>query len=141
VSNSFSDLTQAAVNYSQMEQALRILRQMKRLNRFVEHSEVNLFAKLFEAGDTPRILRYLEQVLSPIEARDPHQKTQLKKTLLCYMDNQHNIARTAEILGVHVNTVRQRLGKLHEIVGASDDPTSALELHVALRLDAIIGSA
>ncbi len=137
VSEPFSDLTQAAVRYAQIEQALRVLRKMNRLNRFVEHSQVNLFAKLFELGDTARIEKYIEQILSPIEERDPRQKTQLKKTLLCYIDSQHNIVRTAELLGVHVNTVRQQLDTLREITGGWDDPIAALELHVALRLDAI----
>jgi hypothetical protein len=137
LSDPFSDLTQAAVHYTQIEQALRVLRKMNRLNRFIEHSQVNLFAKLFEGGDASRIARYVQQILSPIEERDPRQKTQLKKTLLCYIDSEHNIVRTAEILGVHVNTVRQRLDTLREITGGWDDPISALELHVALRLDAI----
>jgi hypothetical protein len=137
VSDLFSDLTQASVHYSGIEQALRVLRKMKRLNRFVDHSQVNLFAKLFEAGDASRIARYVEQILSPIEERDPRQRTQLKITLLHYMDSQYNIVRTAKLLGVHVNTARQRLSTLREITGGWDDPVSALELHVALRLDAI----
>lgn len=140
VSDPFADLTQAAVQYGRIEPALRVLRKMSRLNRFVEYSQVNLFAKLFESGDASRIVRYLEQVLAPIKERDPHHKTQLKRTLLCYMDNQHNIARTAELLGVHINTVRQRLGTLREITGGWTDPVTALELHVALRLDSIIGT-
>ncbi len=140
VSEAFSDLTQAAVQYSRTDQALRVLRKMNRLNRFVEHAQVNLFAKLFETGDAPRIMQYMGNILSPIEERDPRQKTQLKKTLLCYMDSQHNIVRTAELLGVHVNTVRQRLGTLREITGGWDDPIAALELHVALRLDSIISA-
>ena len=60
-----------------------------------------------------------------------------RRRLLCYIDNQYNIVRTAELLGVHVNTVRQRLDTLREITGGWDDPIAALELHVALRLDAI----
>ncbi|HEY1747859.1 MAG TPA: helix-turn-helix domain-containing protein [Xanthobacteraceae bacterium] len=141
VSDSFADLTQAAVHYGQIESALRVLRKMKRLTRFVEYSQVNLFAKLFEAGDASRVVRYLERILLPIEQRDRRQKTELKKTLLCYLDNKHSIARTAHLLGVHINTVRQRLGTLREITGGWDDPVSALELHVALRLDAITSTA
>jgi PucR C-terminal helix-turn-helix domain/GAF domain len=140
MSDPFSDLAQAAVHYSRVEPALRVLRKMSRLTRFVEYSQVNLFAKLFGAGDASRIVRYLEQILAPVEERDRHHKTQLKKTLLCYMDNQHNIARTAELLGVHINTVRQRLGTLREITGGWGDPIAALELHVALRLDSIIAT-
>lgn len=137
VSDAFSDLSKAAVHYGQIESALRVLRKMRRLTRFVEYSQVNLFAKLFETGDASRIVRYLERILLPIEERDRRQRTQLKKTLLCYLDNKHNIARTAQLLGVHINTVRQRLGTLREITGGWDDPVAVLELHVALRLDSI----
>lgn len=42
-------------------------------------------------------------------------------------------------LGVHVNTVRQRLDVLREALGGWDDPIKALELHLALRLDAVLG--
>jgi len=138
VSDPFVDLTHSAMHYNRIEPALRVLRKMSRLARFVDYSRVNLFAKLFEAGDASRITGYLKQTLAPIDERDRRHRTQLKKTLLCYMDNQHNVARTAELLGVHVNTVRQRLGTLREITGGWDDPVAALELHVALRLDSII---
>jgi hypothetical protein len=141
VSDPFADLAQAALHYGQIEPALRVLRKMNRLTRFVEYSQVNLFAKLLETGDAGRVVRYVQRILSPIEERDRGGKTQLKKTLLCYMDSQHNIARTAELLGVHINTVRQRLGTLREITGGWDDPIAALELHVALRLDAITAPA
>jgi PucR C-terminal helix-turn-helix domain len=140
VSDAFADLIQAAVHYGRIEPALRVLRKMSRLTRFVDYSQVNLFAKLFEAGDASRIAGYLTQTLSPIDQRDRRHKTQLKKTLLCYMDNQHNVARTAELLGVHINTLRQRLGTLREVTGGWDDPVAALELHVALRLDSIIAA-
>jgi hypothetical protein len=140
VSDPFSDLTQAPVHYEQIEKALRVLRKMNRFNQFVDHSQVNLFAKLFEVGDASRIGRYLVEILSPIDEYDPDQKRHLKKTLLCYIDNQYNIARTAERLGVHVNTVRQRLDTLRDITGGWEDPISALELHMALRLDEIIAT-
>ena len=90
---------------------------MKRLDRFVEQSEVNMFAKLFEAGDARRLAIYLEEMLKPIDVNAPKQKDQLKRTLLCYFDCQHNIKLAATTLGVHVNTMRQRLETLREITG------------------------
>ncbi len=137
VSEPFGDLSQTASVYGRVRQAFRVLDKMKRLTRFLEQSDVNLFAKLFESGDASRIERYLEQTLAPIEERDPRRKTQLKRTLLCYFDCQFNIARAADMLDVHINTVRQRLDTLREITGGWDDPVAALELHVALRLDAV----
>lgn len=99
---------------------------------------MNLFAKLFEINDAARIAAYADDVLGPIDARAPRQKNELKRTLLVYFDSQHNIKRTAEMLGLHVNTVRQRLDALREITGGWDDPIKALEIHVALRLSAIL---
>ncbi len=54
-----------------------------------------------------------------------------------YFDNQHSIARTAAELGIHVNTARQRLDSLAEVTGGWNDPVAAMELHIALRLDAL----
>lgn len=49
------------------------------------------------------------------------------------------LSLTAGRLGVHVNTVRQRLDVLREVLGGWDDPVKALELHLALRLGAMLG--
>lgn len=138
LSEPFTDMAQTAAQYARLEQALRVLQKMGRLRRFLTQREVNLFAKLFEGGDAGRIARYARETLLRIDDRDPRQKTQLKQTLLCFFDCQYNIARAAEKLGIHINTVRQRLDTLRDITGGWDDPVAALELHVALRLDEII---
>ena len=72
----------------------------------------------------------------PVDANARH-SGQLKQTLLSYFDNRYNLTRVADALGVHINTVRQRLDTLRLATGGWDDPVKALELHVALRLDAI----
>jgi GAF domain-containing protein len=138
LSEPFGDLAQAASHFMRINNALRVLGKMKTLDRFVTQREVNIFAKLFEVNDASRIAAYADHVLSAIDARAPRQKDGLKRTLLVYFDTQHNIKRTAEALGLHINTVRQRLGALREITGGWDDPVKALELHVALRLSAIL---
>ena len=138
LSEPFGDLAQAASHFMRINNALRVLRKMKTLDRFVSQREVNIFAKLFEVNDASRIAAYADHVLSAIDARAPRQRNGLKRTLLVYFDTQHNIKRTAEALGLHINTVRQRLDALREITGGWDDPVKALELHVALRLSAIL---
>ena len=138
LSEPFGELAEAADHFTRVNNALRVLRKMKTLDRFVSQREVNIFAKLFEANDAARIAAYADHVLSAIAARAPRQKNELKRTLLVYFDAQHNIKRTAEALGLHINTVRQRLDALREITGGWDDPVKALEMHVALRLSAIL---
>lgn len=138
LSEPFADLTQAADHFGRVNNALKVLRKMKPLDRFVSQREVNMFAKLFEVNDAARIADYADHVLSQIAARAPRQTNELKRTLLVYFDAQHSVKRTAEALGLHINTVRQRLDALREITGGWDDPVKALEMHVALRLSAIL---
>ncbi len=137
-SEPFVDLGLAGERFLRLNRALRALRNMKQVDRFLDQSEVNMFAKLFEAGDEKRIAAYLQEALKPINAGSPRQQELLKRTLLCYFDCQHNTTLAAETLGVHVNTMRQRLETLREMTGGWDDPVKALELHVALRLHAIM---
>jgi hypothetical protein len=138
-SDRFADLSQAPAHLARMNRALQVLRNMKQLDRFVGQSEINIFARLFETGDARRMADYLRDLLGPIARASPKQQAVLKETLLAYFDRQHNLSRAAESLGVHVNTVRQRLDVRRDALEGWDDPMKTLELHVALRLDAILG--
>ena len=139
LSQPFVELAEAPRHFARMSQALQVLRNMKQLERFVSQTEVNVFAKLFEAGDAHRIAGYLQDLLGPIDRLPLKQRMILKQTLLRYFDCQHNLRRAADELGMHVNTVRQRLELLRTAFGGWDDPVKALELHLALRLWSILG--
>jgi len=115
ISEPFTDPGSAPDHFARLNQALKVLRKMMRMERFVDQSEVNLFAKIFEAGDAARLARYMQDTLASINRT--RQKTPLKQTLLCYFDSQHNLKRVADTLGLHINTVRQRLDTLRELTG------------------------
>lgn len=135
LSKPFQSLETCPATYREMAGALRTIRRITPLSRFLDHAEVGLFGRLFEQADPERIRDLVARRLAPIRARDPKGRAQLTATLLRYFDCQHNIARTAESLEVHVNTVRQRLDTLRHVTGGWEDPIAALELHIALRLD------
>ena len=134
LSDPFTDLKAASTRYAQLNKALQVLMKIKPLEHFIAQSQMDFFARIFETGDAVALARYMQQVLRPIEARAPRQAQELKRTLLCYLDGKYNLKRAADSLGVHINTVRQRLETLREITGGWDDPARALELHIALRL-------
>jgi hypothetical protein len=138
LSEGFVDLNEACQHFARAHHAFQVVRKMKTLDRFLSQNDVNMFAKLFEVGDASRLADYADHVLQQITKRAPRHAAELRKTLLAYFDAQHNITRTSEALGLHINTVRQRLETLREAVGGWDDPIRTLELHVALRLKAIL---
>ena len=140
VSDAFTDLGEACTRFKELSQALRVMLKMRSLHHFVAQSEINLFARLFETGEPANIANYMERILSPINDRSPRQAAELRKTLLCYLENKYNMQRTATALGLHINTIRQRLESLRQILGDWDDPIRALEIHIALRLASLVES-
>jgi DNA-binding PucR family transcriptional regulator len=54
--------------------------------------------------------------------------------LLTYFDSNQNAKVTAQRLQIHVNTVRQRLATIEDLLGHWGSASRALEIHIALRL-------
>jgi DNA-binding PucR family transcriptional regulator len=78
--------------------------------------------------------RYQECV-ARVADYDARKHTTLLHTLETYLSCGGNIARAAEQLYVHRNTLVQRLDKLQELVGLDPhDATHWLPLHIALGL-------
>jgi len=59
---------------------------------------------------------------------------ELAATLLAYFDCNQNAKTTAQRLEIHVNTVRQRLATIEDLLGHWGHASRALELHLAVRL-------
>ena len=72
--------------------------------------------------------------LAPLSGLPAGARTRLSDTLRAWLDHQGRIAPIAQVLHVHPQTVRYRLGRLRELFGeALDDPEVRFELELALR--------
>ncbi|MFL5885752.1 MAG: PucR family transcriptional regulator [Thermoleophilaceae bacterium] len=77
-----------------------------------------------------------ERALAPLEQLPATTRDRLRETLQAWLD-AHGHARTAaELLHVHVQTLRYRLAQLQDVFGDAvlDDPDGRLELALALRI-------
>lgn len=107
-----------------------------------EASRVRLFSDLGPRvrsleNQTPERLEYfVETTLGPLAAYDRERGERLLETLQVYLDADRSVGRSAEILFVHPNTLRNRLRKVEELLGLSLDSTDAL-VDVALALQAM----
>jgi hypothetical protein len=77
---------------------------------------------------------YADRVIGPLRRADQARGTSLVLTLLTYMDQGHNARAAARVLGVHVNTLHNRLESISALLPGWNDPGRGLEVHVALRL-------
>ena len=120
--------------YSTLRRALLVLSRIGIQRKILAQDELALYAVLFETHDQASLKRFLEVTIGELIAYDSKRGAALTHTLLSYFDSNQNATTTATRLGIHVNTVRQRLAAIEELLGYWGSPNRALELHVALRL-------
>jgi len=81
-----------------------------------------------EAGRT-----FADEYLGALEAYDCDRQRELLQTLDTYYRYGQNAGRAAEVLFVHLNTVKYRLKRVHELSGHDpSDPQNALDFQIAL---------
>jgi PucR C-terminal helix-turn-helix domain len=83
----------------------------------------------------PALVRELaRRRLAPLDERTPGSRARLLETLAAWLDHQGSVPRVAEVLHVHPQTVRYRLGQLRELFGEElEDPRVRFELSLAVR--------
>ena len=86
-------------------------------------------------GDDRDVSGFLQRTLGPLLDYDTRRGTTLAQTLEAYFGASGGLARAAEALHVHVNTVTQRLDRIGQLLGTDwQKPERALEIQLALRL-------
>jgi DNA-binding PucR family transcriptional regulator len=108
-------------------------------DQLLAHSQMALYAALFEGQDAESLAAFLDGTLGALLAHDRKRGSDLAATLLAYFDSNQNAKLAAGRLGIHVNTARQRLATIEDLLGDWGQAMRALEIHVALRLWSLSG--
>ncbi|CAL2068982.1 MULTISPECIES: helix-turn-helix domain-containing protein [Streptomyces] len=91
-------------------------------------------------GDDHDVDGFVAATLGPLLEYDAQRGTQLVRTLRAYFGCGGSLTRAKEELHVHVNTVVQRLDRIHALLGPGwNTPEQTLELQLALRLHLLSG--
>lgn len=120
--------------YAALRRALGVVGRLGMHGRIADQNELALYSVLFETHDQTSLQIFLHATVGPLLQHDAQRGTDLAATLLAYLDGQQNARATAVRLGIHVNTVRQRLATAESLIGHWGSASRALELHMALRL-------
>ncbi len=127
--------------YATLKRALPILGRIGVGGHIVGQNDMALYSTLFETHDQSSLRGFLDATIGPLLSHDLKRGSELTATLLSYFDNNQNAKTTSQRLNIHVNTVRQRLASVEELLGYWGNATRALELHIALRLWSLTGQA
>lgn len=117
-----------------LRRALPVLRRIGVQGQVVAQNEMALYSTLFETHDQASLDAFLQATIGSVLAHDERRGSDLAGTLLCYFDQHQSAKLVAQRLGIHVNTVRQRLATIEDLLGHWGNASRALEIHMALRL-------
>jgi len=120
--------------YATLRRSLVVLGRLGMQGRLVGQDELAIYSTLFETHDQASLHNFLEATIGPLLAHDQKRGSALAATLLAYFDCNQNARTTAQRMGIHVNTVRQRLATVEDLLGHWGQASRALEIHIALRL-------
>lgn len=115
------------------------LARFKRWGQVVAVPELGLTGLLAAVTDE-RLVDYPRRHLGPLVEHDTARKGSLVPTLRAYLETGEQ-QEAAKRLRVHPNTLRYRLDRIREISGVDlEDPETRLNMAVALRVQALLGS-
>lgn len=120
--------------YGGCQRAIDLMRKLDRPGQVVFEPELALYAILFRDQGAADLTHLIDATLGPLFDADPARGATLADTLLAFLDLASNARATAQNLGIHVNTVHNRIETVERLLGHQARDAKALELHVALRL-------
>ncbi len=137
ISSPVFDLAEFRQAYECARQSLEMGRAFQgRPSSVVTHYEdLGLFRVISLAGSPASLERFCLDEIGPLIAHDRASGTELVKTLRVFLEQNRSLAKAAEALHIHYNTMRYRLDRIKEILGeALDNPQRRLTVEVALQL-------
>ena len=92
--------------------------------------------------DPAELERFYAETVEPLAAYDEQYETELVTTVETYLDNDGNVAATAEQLFTHRHTIRYRLERAKELCGHDVTSTEGREkLGLGLKAMRVLGIA
>ncbi|BDY31522.1 PucR family transcriptional regulator [Mycolicibacterium mageritense] len=102
------------------------------------YADVGTHRMLLGLHDRSVLRRFADDILGPLRVYDEQNAAELERTLRTFLGNDGHWAKTAAALYVHVNTLRNRIGRINELTGR--DVTrleDRVDLFLALEADSL----
>jgi DNA-binding PucR family transcriptional regulator len=108
----------------------------------IRFDDLGAYKYLLRVSQEGRVRDSRGEALRKLDEYDRRHRTQLLVTLEEYLKRRGNIASAAQVLYVHPNTLRQRLGRIRDLTGLdmAHDDWLLVEIELKLlRLEAGLG--
>ncbi|WNV87081.1 GAF domain-containing protein [Umezawaea sp. Da 62-37] len=120
----------------QAEQALDALVALGRTGGLTSAEGLGVYQVLLSQQGRQNVRGMVDRELGAVLAEERQRSVPLVRTLHAFLDHGRRPAAAATELGVHVNTLYQRLAVIDRLLGQNwREPDRALDLHLLLRLN------
>lgn len=132
--NPCCDLRDYAGGFREAGEALTIARCLNEHAASLSFADLRAYRYLYPfARDHARSDLYLEQVAAIARYDRGHKRAGMLNTLEVYLEHWGNIKEVSELLGVHRNTITQRLERIQSLCALDlEHPSHRLPLHMAV---------
>jgi purine catabolism regulator len=122
-------------SYLQACRAIDAAKSLGRVDETLRLADLQIYGLLFRAEDNDELQTFAHETLSPLVLYDQQYNTDLLRTLEVFLNHQGKLAESARNLYIHVNTLRQRLERIKELLGRDlDESLVRLNLQLALSI-------
>lgn len=102
------------------------------------YAEPGLAVSALMAHDIRQARAWVRETLGPLAA-DTSQAAESRETLVVYLAENRSLVRTGEVLHLHKNTVRYRIGRIYDDLEGTRRVGDTLDLALALRMHRLLG--
>ncbi|WP_205856191.1 PucR family transcriptional regulator [Phytoactinopolyspora endophytica] len=118
----------------QARETCRVLRRRTVGSRVARFDTLGTYHMLMGLQDPETLRRFGWNVVGPIRRHDAERGSDVEATLRAFLDHDCHWSRTADVLHVHVNTLRNRLARVAELTGRDVMRTEdRVDMFLALR--------
>lgn len=125
--------------YTKARKVIEIAKSIHRKDETLCLRDFGIYGVLYSESSQDELQEFAKNILEPLVKYDSVHKTELSNTLREFLENQGKLSDIARHLYIHVNTLRQRLERIEDLLGVDlQDSTTRLNLHLALHIYKVV---
>ena len=143
ISRSASGLSALREAYREAKDAVSIANELGDREQTTFYGDLKLFQLLLalKERNLDQMRRFYLETLGPLVEHDERKQGDLIRTLSGFFEANGNLAKAANDLNVHRNTLVYRLERIAELTGLNlDDPENRLILHLSLKIQRVLAT-
>ncbi len=143
ISRPAKGLTALRESYREAKDAMSIANELGDLEQATFYGDLKLYQLLLALKDRnlEQMRQFYEVTLGPLVLHDDRKQGDLLRTLNGFFQSNGNLAKAAQELDVHRNTLVYRLERISELTDLDlDDADNRLILHLALKIQRVLAT-